>query len=348
MKTILVTGGLGFIGSHTCIELIEREYNVYIIDSLINSHIDIINRIKSVVKINDQNKLSQINYFKGDVCDYSFLNSVFKTAEEKCQRIDGVIHFSGLKSVSDSFKKPILYWQNNVCGTINLINVMQNNNCSNLIFSSSASVYSDKNKSPIAETAEIKPKSIYGKTKACIEEILNDLFKSSINWKIISLRYFNPIGAHPSGLIGEMPVGEPNNIFPLINKVAAKKKHSLEIFGKDWNSIDGTAVRDYIHIMDLVEGHIMAYEYMAENNSQICSINLGTGKGTTVLELINKFQEVNNLKVPYLFSKRREGDLEECIADNSLAKALLDWKPKRNIRDMCRDGWKWQVNCTNN
>ena len=345
MKTILVTGGLGFIGSHTCIELIEREYNVYVVDSLINSHVDTITRIKNIIKIKDPEKLSRISYFKGDVCDDLFLNSVFKKAEENSQKIDGVIHLAGLKSVRESFKKPLEYWQTNVGGTINLIKVMQNNNCLNLIFSSSASIYSEKNKSPIIETDKINPKSTYGKTKACVEEILNDLFKSNNNWKIISLRYFNPIGAHPTGLIGEMPIDTPNNIFPLINQVAANKIQNLEIFGDDWNSKDGTPVRDYIHIMDLVDGHIMAYEHMVQNSSQILNINLGTGKGTTVLELINTFNEVNTLKVPYIFGKRRKGDLEEYYADNSLAKKLLDWKPKRNLSDMCKDGWRWQVNC---
>ena len=277
MKTILVTGGLGFIGSHTCIELIEREYNVYVVDSLINSHVDTITRIKNIIKIRDPEKLSRISYFKGDVCDDLFLNSVFKKAEENSQKIDGVIHLAGLKSVRESFKKPLEYWQTNVGGTINLIKVMQNNNCLNLIFSSSASIYSEKNKSPIIETDKINPKSIYGKTKACVEEILNDLFKSNNNWKIISLRYFNPIGAHPTGLIGEMPIDTPNNIFPLINQVAANKIQNLEIFGDDWNSKDGTPVRDYIHIMDLVDGHIMAYEHMVQNSSQILNITLGTG-----------------------------------------------------------------------
>lgn len=344
MQTLLVTGGLGFIGSHTCVELVKRGYQIYIIDSLINSYVSNLGRIKKTIEKENKNN-TVLKFFQGDICDVNFLNSVFEIAKKNGNIIQGVIHFAGLKSVNQSIKYPLKYWNSNFIGAINLVKVLQKHNINNLIFSSSAAVYSPKNKSPITEKDNLEPLSPYGKTKYCIEQVLFDLFNSHPeSWKIINLRYFNPIGAHPSGLIGEIPIGIPNNIFPLINKVASKEIKTLKIFGNDWDTPDGTAVRDYIHIMDLVEGHIMAYEYMVNNSPQFLNVNLGTGKGTSVLELVNTFKKVNNKDVPFIFSKRREGDVAEIFADNSLAKELFNWVPKRNIVDMCLDGWNWQKN----
>ncbi len=342
MQTLLVTGGLGFIGSHTCVELLKRGYQIYIIDSLINSYLSTLERIKNTSKNENKNKV-EIKFFQGDICDFNFLNSVFEIAEKNGHLIKGVIHFAGLKSVNESIKNPLNYWNSNLVGAINLVKVLQNHNINNLIFSSSAAIYSQKNKSPISEKGKLESLSPYGKTKYCIEQILFDLFNSEPeNWKIINLRYFNPIGAHPSGLIGEIPTGIPNNIFPLINKVASKEIETLKIYGNDWDTQDGTAIRDYIHIMDLVQGHIMAYEYMVNNSPQILNVNLGTGIGTSVLELVNTFKKVNKVDVPFIFTKRREGDVAEIFADNSLAKELFNWKPIRTIVDMCLDGWNWQ------
>ena len=344
METLLVTGGLGFIGSHTCVELVKRGYRIYIIDSLINSNFSTFERIKNAIK-KEKKKDIKLQFFQGDIRDFNFLNSVFEIAENNGHLIQGAIHFAGLKSVNQSIKKPLLYWNSNFIGAFNLVKVLQNHNINNLIFSSSAALYSPNNKSPITENSEIKPLSPYGKTKYCIEQMLFDLFKSEPEtWKIINLRYFNPIGAHPSGLIGEIPIGIPNNIFPLINKVASKEIENLEIYGNDWDTHDGTAIRDYIHIMDLVKGHIMAYEYMVNNSPQILNVNLGTGAGTSVLELVNTFKKVNQIDVPFIFTKRREGDVAEIFADNSLAKKLFDWAPTRTIKDMCLDGWNWQTN----
>ena len=345
MRTLLITGGLGFIGSHTCIELVKKGYSVYIVDSLKNSHFSILNRIRNILKEDDQN-ISRIKFFKGDMRNKNFLNSVFEKATENGDVIEGVIHFAGLKSVHQSLINPLEYWSNNIIPVLNLIDIMQLNKTKNIIFSSSAAVYSPLNKSPINERGNLGPISPYGKTKYCIEEILMDIFKStSESWRIVNLRYFNPIGAHPSGLIGEMPMGIPNNIFPLINNVASRQIDTLKIFGNDWDTKDGTPVRDYIHVMDLVHGHIMAYEHIIKEKSQVLTLNLGTGKGTSVLELINTFQKVNNVNVPYVFVKKREGDLSEIFADNSLAFKLFGWYPKKNLSDMCKDGWKWQNNC---
>tara|TARA_Y100000589_G_scaffold332036_1_gene388716 strand:- start:3432 stop:4475 length:1044 start_codon:yes stop_codon:yes gene_type:complete len=342
MRNLLITGGLGFIGSHTCIELINSGYQVYVVDSLVNSDLSNLERVKKVIKKKGGDS-SKLKFFEGDICDKQFLKSVFENVYKNGNFIEGVIHFAGLKSVTKSIINPVDYWENNVVASINLIKVMQLYNITNLIFSSSAAVYSPFNKSPISESGDIKPLSPYGKTKNCIEEILLDLYKSSSNvWKIINLRYFNPIGAHPSGLIGEVPIGMPNNIFPLINKVASKEIDKLKIYGNDWNTIDGTAIRDYIHIMDLVDGHILAYEYIVKNKSQYFNINLGTGKGTSVLELVETFKRVNKIDVPYIFTKRRAGDLEKIFADCKLANKLFGWKPKKDIMDMCKDGWRWQ------
>ncbi len=342
MKSILITGGSGFIGSHTSLVLLEKGYYLYLIDSCENSKYDSIERVMKLASFKDENLINNINFIQGDMRSKDFLRNVFDESKKNGNIITSVIHFAGLKSVKESIREPLMYWEINLLSTINLLNVMAEFNCNVLIFSSSATIYSSSNKSPIDENAIIQPISPYGRNKYSIELILKDLYDSAPNnWKIINLRYFNPIGAHESGMLGEDPKGIPSNIFPLINRAAFGQLKNIEIYGKDWDTNDGTGIRDYIHIMDLAEGHARALEVLKNSKNQILNINLGTGTGTSVLELIKTFQDVNKIKVPYLFTQRREGDCAISFADNSLAKQVLNWEPKRNVRDMCRDGWLW-------
>ena len=341
MKNILLTGGCGFIGSHTCVSLLEKGYKVTIIDSLVNSNLEVLN------KINILNKNSNVNYEKnldfkfGDLNDRIFIKTLFESAGG----FDGVIHFAALKSVGESIDLPMVYWENNVGGTINLLNVMNQFNCKTLIFSSSATIYGNKNNSYVNEESNIEPINPYGSTKASIETFLKDIFNSDRNnWKIINLRYFNPIGAHKSGLLGESPNGLPTNIFPIILKVASNEIEKLMVFGKDWNTKDGTGIRDYIHVLDVAEAHIKSLEFLFCNDAKFLNLNLGTGIGTSVLELIKTFEKVNNVKVPYSFTKKRKGDSACTVADNTLLKSVLGWYPKRTLEEMCRDGWNWRKN----
>ena len=342
MKNILITGGTGYIGSHTCLHLLEKGYKLTIIDSNVNSSPLSLKRVKNLVCNRDTS--NKITFFKGDLRDKLFLNNVFLSAIKRNIPIEGVIHFAGLKSVSESFSKPFLYWENNVIGSLHLFELMEKYACRNLVFSSSASIYGYKSSDPIFETSEIKPYSPYAYTKVSIENILNSIFQSfNDSWKIANLRYFNPIGAHESGLIGDNSLSVATNIFPLLCKVAKGKIKELKIFGNDWPTKDGTCIRDYIHIMDLAEAHCLALEYLFKNKSQIIDLNIGTGIGTSVLELVNKFMLVNKCYVPYRFCERRLGDLPNVVADNNKAILTLGWNPKRNIKNMCEDGWKWQT-----
>ena len=337
MKRILVTGGLGFIGSHTCVELLKKDYIITIVDSLINSKIDTFRKIKNLV-----NESQNIFIELGDIRDSEFLENLFHSRFSKGFGFEGVIHFCGLKSVEESMKIPLLYWDVNVLGTINLIKVMNKYNCYNLVFSSSATVYGNTDIIPINETASVKPINTYGNTKAIIEKLLFEVqseFNSKFN--IIILRYFNPVGAHISGLIGESPLGKPNNIFPLLNRVAYSRNEKFTIFGKDWPTKDGTCVRDYIHVMDLAEGHLLALEFLENNEKQIKIFNLGSESGTTVLELVKTFQKVNNIDFPIVYGAKREGDVSALIADISFAKKVLNWFPKRKLELMCMDSWKF-------
>ena len=343
-KCILLTGGAGFIGSHTALVLLKKGYSIIIVDSLINSKKSSINRIKEIVKKECPQYLNNISSQFGDLRDIKFIESVFLKAQKNNQNILGVIHFAGLKSVGESIKNPLLYWDANLVGSINLFRVMERYNCKSIIFSSSATIY-DSCTNNISENYLINPINPYGTTKVAIEQLLTDIYNSNPNsWKIINLRYFNPIGAHPSGFLGEDPKGIPTNIFPIILKVASKELKNISIFGSDWNTKDGTGVRDYIHVCDLAEGHVLALEFLIKSQNQIVNINMGTGKGTTVLELIKTFEKVNKVKVPYIFAEKRSGDSGFAVADNSLMKELLNWKPSRNIDDMCRDGWHWKEN----
>ena len=337
---VIVTGGCGFIGSHTCLSLLKKDYEVWVIDSLINSSSLSLERVKML-----SGKLGSIYLFQGDIRDIKFIREVFHEALNKNKTILGVIHFAGVKAVGESFFNPIQYWDNNVVGTINLLQVMNENNCKTIVFSSSATIYRITNNIPIKECAEIKSINPYGNTKVAIEKLLNDLYVSSPNqWRISSLRYFNPIGAHDSGLLGEDPLGKPNNIFPLIMQVAIKRIEKLLIFGNDWPTSDGTGIRDYIHVLDLADAHILSLELLLRENPQVLNLNLGTSKGTSVLELKNMFEEVNNVEIPYEFTERRKGDNSIVIADNSKAISVLNWVPKRTLEQMCIDGWKWQSN----
>ena len=342
MDSILVTGGAGFIGSHTCINLLSKGYKVYILDSLINSSIHVYEAIEKICSKGSNSSNGNLKIFKGDICDENCLERIFLSAISEDGPIQSVIHFAGLKSVKDSTIDPIKYWEVNVAGSINLIKVMNKYKCNTIVFSSSATVYGFSEHYCIPESASIRPINPYGNTKSIVENLLRDTFCNYPNWKIASLRYFNPIGAHPSGLIGENPKGKTNNIFPILTKVACRKKNQLSIYGKDWSTKDGTGVRDYIHVMDLAEGHAKTLDYLKQNKPMNLTMNIGTSKGTSVLELIETFQRVNNIEIPHLFEKRREGDVARLVADNSLLKKTLDWFPKRSLEEMCIDGWKWQ------
>ena len=347
MKSILVTGGCGYIGSHTVLSLVENGYYVYVLDSNINSSPAVIKSLIDILRKKDRSLINNIKFFRGDLRDEKDIEKIFKDAIRKNIYIYGVIHFAGLKSIEESIKSPFSYWDNNVCGSINLLKIMNKFNCKTIIFSSSATIYSYAGNNKIKEDVSINPINPYGRNKSTIELFLNDVFESDPdNWKIISLRYFNPIGAHNSGQLGENPIGV-KNIFPLILKVASNKIEKLKIFGNDWNTKDGTCVRDYIHIMDLANGHIQALNYLKTNPAQILKLNIGTGSGSTVLELIKTFEKVNKIKIPYSFVARRKGDREYVVADNSKLLETLNWIPTRSIEDMCRDGWNWHLSYPN-
>ncbi len=344
MKSILITGGAGFIGSHTCIELLEEGYYLYVIDSFINSSPNIKERI---IKLFSQNKSKfeeQFNLIKGDIKDEKLLEDVFESSIRKNRPIEAVIHFAGLKSVKESVLNPLIYWDVNVGGSITLIKLMDKYNCRTIVFSSSATVYDLNNKLPFSEDSPIKASNPYGETKITIENLFRNLYNiKNSSWRILNLRYFNPIGAHPSGILGEEPQGEINNIFPSLVKAAKGEIKELKIFGNDWPTKDGTAIRDYIHVMDLADAHCLALKYLLnKNKSEFKIINIGTGQGTTVLELIKTFESVNQCNVPFVFDNRRSGDIAASFANANLAFSILKWTPKRNLRDMCIDGWKWK------
>ncbi len=338
MNKVLVTGGTGFIGSHVCLCLLEQDYEVHIVDSLINSSPNVVQKILEIKNLKTKIFEKDIFLHIGDIRDEKFLNQIFSENE-----FLSVIHLAGLKSVSESTENPLQYWEVNLGGSINLFKIMKKYCCKNLVFSSSATIYGNTDKKLIDENSEIKPINTYGETKASIENLLKNIYDSEEKeWKICNLRYFNPIGNHNSGLIGEKPSYPPNNLFPYLNLVASGIKEKLLIFGNDWPTEDGTGVRDYIHVMDLASGHIAAMKYLMSNKPRILNVNLGTGKGTSVLKLVKTFEEVNKCKIPYEFVSRRTGDVARTVADINLANKIFDWFPERNISDMCIDGWKWK------
>ena len=345
MNRILVTGGSGFIGSHTCLNLIENGYNIIVLDSHVNSSPKTLKRVIEIYEKNANKNKVDLNLVEGDLRDKDTLNKIFYTSMKEGKSIDAVIHFAGLKSVEESVRYPIKYWDNNVNGTINLITAMKEYDCKTIVFSSSATIYRIADKSFLKEDSEIKPINPYGTTKMVIENLLSNLFSEpTSDWRISNLRYFNPIGAHASGLIGEAPLGVPNNIFPYITQVATGERKELRIFGNDWPTKDGSGVRDYIHVMDLAEAHVAALEHILTRSPEILTLNIGTGKGTSVLELVNTFEQVNKIKIPYKITSRRVGDISSIVSDNSKAISTLNWSPKRTLEDMCADGMNWQKN----
>ncbi len=343
-QRILITGGAGYIGSHTCLLLLEKGYELIIFDSFINSSINSLYRVLKICEDKKLNVSNRLKIIKGDLRNKSEIDKLFIDSKISSKPINAVIHFAGLKAVAESVINPILYWDMNVKSTINLLTSMYQNNCKKIIFSSSATIYKFNGGKPLTEDAKKEPSNPYGSTKLTVENFLNDIFNFEKNdWSIANLRYFNPIGAHPSGLIGENPFGSPNNLFPIITRVAQKKIKKLSIFGQDWPTRDGTCIRDYIHVLDLAEGHLKTLEYLNNKDPHLLNLNLGTGEGTSVLELVKIFQKVNNIKVPFVFEERRQGDVSSLVASNKLAKRLLKWTPKINIEQACLDGWKWQT-----
>ena len=326
---ILVTGGTGFIGSHTVVELLKENFEVVVIDNLSNSHEKVIDNIKEITG-------KSFTFYKGDVQDKELLRKIFTD-----EKIDAVIHFAGYKAVGESVEKPLMYYENNLLSTINLCSVMEEFNCFNLVFSSSATVYGTPHSLPIKEDFPLSTTNPYGTTKLMIENILKDLCVSNDKWSIVVLRYFNPIGADKSGLIGEDPEGIPNNLMPYIVKVATKELECLSVFGDDYPTHDGTGVRDYIHVVDLARGHIKAINYLG--HSGIDYFNLGTGIGYSVLDIVKTFERVNNVHVNYKIVERRSGDIAECFADPTKAREVLGFKAEKNLEDMCRDAYNFVI-----
>lgn len=325
---ILVTGGLGYIGSHTTVELYENGFEAVIIDNLSNSKEEVHEVLEKIVG-------KKIPFYKGDVCDKKLLKEIFEK-----EKIDGVIHFAGYKAVGESVSNPLKYYRNNLDSTLSLLEIMEEYKVYNIVFSSSATVYGSPKELPIKETSEVKPFNPYGRTKAFIEDILTDLYNANNNFNITILRYFNPIGAIKSGLIGENPNDIPNNLMPYIVKVANRELECLSIFGNDYDTVDGTGVRDYIHVVDLARGHIKAIQHVL-NNTGVDEFNLGTGHGYSVLELVNTFMKVNGVDVPYKITDRRPGDIDACYADVSKAHDTLGFEAIYDVNDMCRDAYNF-------
>ncbi|RDU22149.1 UDP-glucose 4-epimerase GalE [Anaerosacchariphilus polymeriproducens] len=328
--SILVTGGAGYIGSHTCLELLEAGYEVVVIDNLYNSSKEALNRVEKLTG-------KKVTFYEADIRDKDALEEIFSK-----EQIDSVIHFAGLKAVGESVQKPLEYYENNITGTLVMLQVMREHGVKNIVFSSSATVYGSPAFVPITEEC---PKgeitNPYGQTKGMLEQILTDLHTADPEWNVILLRYFNPIGAHKSGIIGENPKGIPNNLIPYITQVAVGKLECLGVFGDDYDTPDGTGVRDYIHVVDLALGHVKAIEKIKEKKG-VLIYNLGTGKGYSVLEVIKSFEKASGIKIPYAIKPRRPGDIATCYADPSKAKAELNWEAERGIEQMCEDSWRWQ------
>lgn len=333
--SILITGGAGFIGSHTLVELLNEGKEVVVLDNLSNSSKKSLDRVTEITG-------KPVKFYEADILDRDALEYIFSK-----ENIESCIHFAGLKAVGESVEKPWEYYNNNITGTLTLLDVMRKHNCKNIIFSSSATVYGDPAIIPITEEC---PKGVctnpYGWTKSMLEQILSDMYKADNEWNIVILRYFNPIGSHESGKIGENPNGIPNNLMPYITQVAVGKLEQLGVFGNDYDTHDGTGVRDYIHVVDLAKGHVKALAKLVPN-SGLNIYNLGTGTGYSVLDIVNSFEKANNVKVPYVIKERRAGDIATCYSNADKAYKELGWKAEKNIEDMCRDSWRWQSNNPN-
>ena len=333
-EKILVTGGAGYIGTHTVVELVEAGHQVVVVDNLSNSNrksLEVVERITGV----------EIPFYQADIRDTDTLRDIFKQEEPT-----GVIHFAGLKAVGESTRIPLAYYDNNIAGTVSLLKAMEENNCKNIIFSSSATVYGDPLTVPILEDFPVSATNPYGRTKLMAEEIMTDIYKADSTWNIVLLRYFNPIGAHESGDLGENPNGIPNNLLPYVTQVAVGRLEQVQVFGNDYPTVDGTGVRDYIHVVDLARAHVAALEHLGDPD-EYKVYNIGTGRGTSVLELVKAFETASGRDVPYQITPRRPGDIAACYADPGLAEAELGWRAELTIEDACRDAWNWQSNNPN-
>jgi len=328
--SILVSGGAGYIGSHTCVELLEAGYDIVVVDNLSNSCEESLRRVEKITG-------KSVVFYEGDIRDKKILQKIFEE-----NKIDSVINFAGLKAVGESCAKPLEYYENNIEGLLVLVMTMREYGVKNLVFSSSATVYGKPKSVPITEDFDLSTSNPYGSTKLFIEYILKDLYKADPTFNIAILRYFNPIGAHESGLIGEDPKGIPNNLCPYITQVAVGKRKELGIFGNDYNTPDGTGVRDYVHVVDLAKGHVLAVDKLAENPGLLI-VNLGTGKGYSVLDMVHAFEKVTGKPIPYKILPRRPGDIDECYADPSYAEKVLGFKATKDLEDMCRDAMNWQT-----
>ena len=329
-KKILVTGGAGYIGSHTCVELLNSGYEVVVVDNLYNAS-------KKSLEVVEKLTGKKVTFYKADIRDTKKIDEIFKTEKN----IFGVIHFAGLKAVGESCQIPLEYYDNNVAGTVALCKVMKENNCKNIIFSSSATVYGDPHTVPIKEDFPLSATNPYGRTKLMLEEILEDTYKSDNEWNVVILRYFNPIGAHESGDLGEDPNGIPNNLLPYVAQVAVGKLEKVNVFGNDYNTHDGTGVRDYIHVVDLARGHVSALKKL-EPNSKLSIYNLGTGNGYSVFDVLKNMSKAVGRELPFVVAPRRSGDIAECFADSTKAKEELGWTAQFDIERMCEDLWRWQ------
>ena len=333
-QTVLVTGGAGYIGSHTCVELLNAGFTPIIVDNLCNSSVESLQRVATITG------KAVPTFYEGDIRNAALLDKIFQT-----HSIDSVIHFAGLKAVGESVEKPLAYYDNNVTGTIQLLQAMQRHQVKCIVFSSSATVYGDPHTTPIQEHFPLSATNAYGRSKLMIEEMLGDLYRADPAWKIALLRYFNPVGAHSSGLIGEDPQGIPNNLMPYIARVAVGTYEYLSVFGGDYPTPDGTGVRDYIHVVDLAKGHVKALEaFQRPTTPDLLTVNLGTGQGYSVLDMVNAFAQASGCEIPYRIVARRAGDIACCYADPAKAQALLQWTAEKDLAAMCNDAWNWQRN----
>jgi len=338
LAQLLITGGAGFIGSHTCLVLLEAGHSLMVLDNFTNSSPKSLRRVQELAGPEAAGRLTVV---EGDIRSAADLERAFAAAPAD-QPITAVIHFAGLKAVGESVRDPLRYWDVNLAGSRQLLATMQAHGCRTLVFSSSATLYGYPEVVPIPETAPIQPINPYGQSKAAVEQLLADLASSEPGWRIARLRYFNPVGAHPSGRIGEDPSGIPNNLFPFVSQVAVGRRERLQVFGGDWPTPDGSGIRDYIHVMDLADGHRAALDVLLAEPPQLLTLNLGSGMGHSVLEVVHAFEAASGRPVPYTVVPRRDGDAASTVADPRLAAERLGWRTQRGLADMCRDGWCWQ------